>query len=70
MVLVGGIDDLVRHAPGPSAANESTRVHAGSLQLVDGIADGRSDLARLVNVPGEAADVIALAHRQHQYLSM
>jgi len=59
---VGGIDDLVRDAPGPSGPDEPACVHSGPLQLVNGIADRRGDFARLVNVPREATHEIALTH--------
>jgi hypothetical protein len=69
-MLASGIDDLVGDAPVPSRANEPTCVNACSLELVEGIADRRGDLTGLVNVPGKAPDVIALAHREHEHLTM
>lgn len=66
----GGIYDLVGDAPGPSCADDSTRVHAGPLELINRVADGFRDLAWLVNVPREATGVIALTHRQHKHLGM
>jgi len=62
------IDDFVGDAPGSSGADDATRRHAHSVQLVKGIAHGRGDLTWLVNVPGEAADIIALAHGQDQHV--
>jgi hypothetical protein len=70
VVLVGGIHDLVGDTTGSSRANEPPRQHAHSLQRVNGVADRCRDLAWLVDVPGEAADIVALTNRQHQHLSM
>jgi hypothetical protein len=63
------MNNLVGDAPGPSGPDEAACRHAHSLQLVEGIADRRGNFARLVNVPGEATDVIALAHGQHQHVA-
>jgi hypothetical protein len=62
MILVRRINNLVGDAPGPSCPDDPMCRHAHSLELVKGIADRRGDFAWLVNVPGEATDVIALAH--------
>jgi hypothetical protein len=70
VILVSRIDNLVGDAPGPSGADESTSRHAHSVELVKGIADRRGDLSRLMNVPRVATDIIALAHRQYQHLSV
>jgi hypothetical protein len=70
VIPVRRVNDLVGDAPGPSIPDEATCRHAHPLELVKGIADRCGDFAWLVNVPGEASDVIALAHRQYQHVGM
>ncbi|MDQ6712439.1 MAG: hypothetical protein M3Z28_04535 [Candidatus Dormibacteraeota bacterium] len=67
---VGGEDDLVSHVSRARRADETTGADTNALQLVNGLADRGRDLARLVHIPGEAADVVTLAHGQHQHLRM
>jgi chemotaxis signal transduction protein len=62
------MNNLVRDAPGPSGPDDSACRHPHSLELVEGVADRRGDFTWLVNVPGEATDVVALAHRQDQHV--
>jgi hypothetical protein len=69
-MLVRGVHDLVGDPSGASGPDQSTGVHACSIELVNCVADCRGDFAWLVNVPGEAADVIALAHRQDEHLAL
>jgi hypothetical protein len=70
VILVRRINNLVGDAPGPSCPDDAACPHAHSLELVKGVADRRRDFAWLVNVPGEAADIIALTHRQDQHVGM
>jgi hypothetical protein len=70
VIPVCRINDLVGDAPGPSGPDDSTGRHAHSLELVKGVVDRRGDFTWLVNVPCEAADVIALAHGEDQYVGM
>jgi hypothetical protein len=70
VILVRRIDDLVGDAPGPSGPDDATCRHPHSLELVQGVADRRRDFARLVNVPGEATDVVALAHGQDHHIGV
>jgi len=69
-MLVGRIDDLVGHPPRAGGADEAPRAYAGSVQLINGTADGFCDVAWLVNVPGEATRIAALADGKHQNLCM
>jgi hypothetical protein len=70
VILVRRIDDLVGDAPGPSNPHDAACRHAHALELIQGVADRRRDFARLVNVPCEATDIIALAHGQDQHVGM
>jgi hypothetical protein len=70
VILLRRIDDLVGDAPGPSNPDDAVCRHAHALELVQDVADRRHDFARLVHVPCEATDVVALAHRQHQHVGM